>query len=466
MSNETFVGSRRLAVYLFAGLLLAFLAVWKGDGGYRDLREYLDNAERLWLKGDLSEPRGPGESADAPPRYNRFSLGLPILSAPLVYLGALAERLTDGAVPRRMVAALIVPLLGALAGVLVYLLGRIWNQSHAACLWAAVIFTLGSPLLSYTRLYYAEVGLLAMLLLAWWLFLRAQRDAAGTGAMGVLLTGMALACAALCHYANVLLCAGVGCGMTVALLLEKPRPVAQRLLRAGLLSLMPLLALAGLLALNAARYGHPLRTGYHEYHEKQAAAVFALQYLWPNLEFAVGFLLRVPWLLPALGLGLAGLRHAGALWALYFGLAAGAMLQWCFWLSFSCLSIFWLRYQVPLLIAAVPGLLALAVALEGRWKIRGLVYGGLALAAWNLAGLLRGDDGSQPLFWAPDGALHAYVWYMRPFEIGMPEALGTPVSIFQFIMFLALALAGCAVLFMAMRLARQADAAAEIPART
>lgn len=466
MSKESLGGSRRLTAHLFVGLFLTFLTVWKGDGGYRDLREYLDNAERLWLKGDLSEPRGPGEPADAPLRYNRFSLGLPILSAPLVYLGALTEKVTGGAVPRRMVAALAVPLLGALAGVLVFALGRLWKYSRAASLWAAVIFTLGSPLFSYTRLYYAEVGLLAMLLLAWWLFLSAQHDATGKGAAGILMAGMALACAVLCHYANVLLCAGTGCGMVAALMLEKTRPLAQRLVRVGLLGLSPLVALVALLALNAARYGHPLRTGYHEYHEKQAAAVFAIQYLLPNLEYAGGFLLRVPWLLPALGLGLPGLLRAGTTRALFAGMAAGAMLQWCFWLSFSCLSIFWLRYQFPLLVVAVPGLLALGSVLEDRWRIRGLSYGGLALFVWNLAGLLRGDDGSQPLFQAPDGALYVYVWYMRPFELGKPEALGTPASIFQLGMLLVLALAGLAALAKAMRLAQQEDAAASIPART
>ena len=41
---------------IFLGAFLLFLTFFKGDGGYHDPVNYLDDAEGLWLRGDMSRP--------------------------------------------------------------------------------------------------------------------------------------------------------------------------------------------------------------------------------------------------------------------------------------------------------------------------------------------------------------------------------------------------------------------------
>src|SRR5437868_2648025 len=100
--------ARWIRLFLFAGIFAGFLAVYKGDGGYRDLQCYLDDAQHLWLRADLRVLKADGTFG-----YNRFVLGLPFVSAPLVWIGHLLAFVSP-AINERSIIALAVPLLGAL----------------------------------------------------------------------------------------------------------------------------------------------------------------------------------------------------------------------------------------------------------------------------------------------------------------------------------------------------------------
>lgn len=452
-SISTSAPNRSAAAWLFAGLLLCYLAVWKGDGGYRDLREYLDDAERIWLKGDLAYPPAPGEAPTAPKRYNRFSLGLPFLSGPFVYAGALLERVSGGAIGTRAVAALAAPVFAALAATLLYAIGRQAGCSAIASLWAAIIFGLGSPLLSYSRLFYAEAGMAICLLFALWAHLRAK----GTALGWIFLSGAGLAGAFACHYPSALLVAGVWLGMAAANFAG-----ASRLARMGALASAPCVAVAAVAWLNYAHFGGPFRTGYHQTHASQLKIIFSWDYIGKNLSFLLLGWLRVPWTAPVVALWLfspASAHDSGGLHrrAFKFGALAGLLAQLVFWMVFIWFGMFWLRYLMPLISIVAVGLPLLAETLDRRWPRRGLAYAAMVLLAWNLLGFLHGDDGSPTIYTAPDGSLQTYVWYMQPFEAGKAEGFGTPAGAMQAAVFAVLAAAGVAALCMALRKARIAN---------
>jgi len=71
--------------------------VWKGDGGYRDLGEYLNNTENLWLKGDLSKPGNPDDIT--------YILGIEVLSGPFALAGAAIDKISGGLIGVRSIAA-------------------------------------------------------------------------------------------------------------------------------------------------------------------------------------------------------------------------------------------------------------------------------------------------------------------------------------------------------------------------
>ncbi|MCW8133352.1 MAG: phospholipid carrier-dependent glycosyltransferase [Planctomycetota bacterium] len=449
---------QKIRLLLLAGVLLVYLSVWKGEGGYADLREYMDNAERMWLRGDLSDPlTPPGE----PKQYNRFSLGLPFLSGPFVYLGAAVEKLSGGAAGTRGLAALAVPVYGALACVLLYGIGLHAGFSARASVWAALLFGLGGPIVSYTRLYYAEVALSFCLFLGLWAHLRARQAPATANACAwALLAGAGLAGVAACHYPNALLAGILGLAFAGAWFQDGARAWGTRLKILACLPAVPALAGLALLCLNYSHYGHPLRTGYHAPHENFAGQVFSPANMPANLAWFGIWLARVPWAPLALGVWICGRRgepHAGLnARALRAGVAAAFAAQLGFWLSFHSFPMFGLRYQMPLRALAAPGLLVLAAWLERAWPARGLALSGAALFMWNLLGVLRGDDSSQIVFTDPLGRVCCYVWYMAPAEPGRTEGFGTPASLAQLAVFLALALPGVALLVAAARRARAA----------
>jgi hypothetical protein len=461
--GSTSATNRSVAVWLFAGLLLCYLAVWKGDGGYQDLREYLDNAERMWLRGDLSEPPAPGEAPDAPKRYNRFSLGLPFLSGPFVYAGALLERVSSGAIGTRAVAAFAVPVYGALACVVLLALGASAGLSARTSLWAAIVFGLGSPFLSYARLYYAEVGLAFCLFLGLWAHVRGRQTAERAGIGWALLSGAGLSGAFACHYTSVILVACVWLGLATTLLLEKNLPVAKRLAQLAAFSAGPFMVGVSLLCINYAHYGSPFHTGYDPYHGPESDKLFLLRNIPGHLPLWFEWIARVPWALPALAIWISRPSNAadsGGLTkhALRAGVLAAFCLQLIFWLEFYHFHTFWLRYLSPLAALAAPGLLFVGETLARRWSARGLAYAAVLLLAWNLFGFVRGDDGSLSFFIAPDGKLYAYVWYMQPFETGKAEGFGTPAGHMQAAIFVIFAGAGIAALVLAIRRAQQNDA--------
>ncbi|MBI1852327.1 MAG: hypothetical protein HYR85_18460 [Planctomycetes bacterium] len=460
--NFSVPSQRPVAPWLFAGLLLCYLAVWKGDGGYLDLREYLDNAERIWLKGDLADPPAPGEAPTAPKRYSRFSLGLPFLSGPFVYVGALIERVSNGALGTRAITALAVPVFAALAGMLLYEIGQQTGCSASVSLWAALIFGLGSPLVSYARLYYAEMGLAFCLFLALWAHLRGCATAGRSGVAWTLLAGTGLAGAFACHYTSVLLVACVWLGLAGAILVDRSGSRRLQLARTAALAAAPCLTGAALLWLNYVHYGSPFRTGYDPYHGPEMDRLFVPSNLPGHLSLLLAWLVRVPWIVPVLVLWMlrSPSAHPGKglalrLWRV--GISLGFSLQLVFWLLFYYFPVFWMRYLMPLVALAAVGLPLLGETLARRWPRRGLTYAACALIAWNLLGVLHGDDGSRPVFAAADGSLQMYVWYMQPFEPGKAEGFGTPAGATQAAVFILLAAAGSAALVLALRRAHRAE---------
>lgn len=390
-------GGRGPSKWLFLGLLLIYMAFWRGEGGYRDLREYLDIAEGLWLRGDTSIP---GQSGI----YYRFAPGLPFLSGPLVLLGAALQHIASPLTSRTL-GTLTVPLLGAGASVLLFASARRLGASQRASLWCALMLGAASPLLTYVKLYYAETAVLFCLALALYAWLRAEASAHAW--LWTLLAGAGLAGAVACKYEHLLLAVPLAAGLAVALLRRDAQAGYGRGAALASFAAIPVLAAAALLWMNHAHFGHPLRTGYEGVAEQNIAP----RNTPGNMLYLGQWLLRVPWLLPALVFLPHVLKDRRALlWSLALGLLALEVL----WLSFASLSIFPIKYTLPMLAPLALGLCGLSTALEARWPRRGLFYAGLALMVWNLGFFLKGDDGSSAFTLDPEHGMRSYVWYSAP----------------------------------------------------
>jgi hypothetical protein len=486
------LASPRIRRLLFAGLLLLFLSVWKGDGGYVDLGEYLDDAERLWLKGDMRLPSDPqdvedlkelraiGEISDQEldelireaeaPRYNRYAIGLPLLSGPLIGLGAGLEKITGGLISPRGTAALTVPLLSVLACVLLYDIGLLFGIPASAALWAAIVYALGSPLLAYSRLFFTESALVFCILLAVWAHLKSKQASALQEIPGWhLLTGIALALLTACHYGSVFISAALGITMGLAALFKKDRPWRDRTLAVAALLAAPLLTAAGILLLNRARYGSPFKTGGYDYDVEHQISFFYFSY---NLRYLVMWLLRNPWLPAAFFFGLNIFRRDRFLGA---GIFLAAALQSIFWLCYQFLGYFPYRYPQSITALCAVGLLFLAAALPRPWMRGGLaavlitaniclmLAGDSTLLEWKKNAtaseekfIFRGDDTqSRPFRWintatpeTPKWDLHCLVWYMRP----LPKdavATTTPMGWLQWGVLFALLSGGAQLLALA-----------------
>ena len=456
---------RAIRPLIFCGALLLFLAIFKGDGGYHDLVYYLDDAEGLWLRGDMARPEE-FEEVEAPdgtvterPVYSQYALGLAFISGPFVLAAHALERLSNGWIRARPVAVLIIPILGALSALLLFEIGRALNVSLRASLWAAIVFILGTPVLTFVRLFYTETAIVFFLLLAVWAFLKALASPAPFRALTwTLLAGAGLAGAGACHYAE---------GVTVTLLwlvmagtfafVAPSQPDHSRVLKVIALSAAPLLAVSSILYVNYLRRGHFFDTGYGS----DVAEISArnLSYNWRYFFFAVenklklGLLVRSPWIVLSAAALVLWKRHDGSHW-LRRALLVGALSQTLFWMSYAMLGFSPIRYLYPATGALTIGLLCLGHALEARWHTRGLYITGALLIVLNLILFIIGDDRNQTFLYAPDEShsLLFYTWYMRAFPMGITDGYGTPPGRAQWMVLIVLTSLGISCLAHAWRI--------------
>lgn len=430
-------GPQYLPLFLFGGILLIFLAFFSGEGSYLDVREYLDDAQRLWLKGDL-------RVSENPPLYNRYAPGLPFVAGPFVYAGLLLSWATGGAVHARGITVLVVPVLGAAAAVLFFLWACSVGCGKRAACWAALLLAFTSPLLTYTQHFFAEVLVFCGVLLAVWSFTQALH----TGRGGYWFTaGAALGLLPLSHFAAFPMTAALWAGMAAVLLADRAA-ARGRWKRVGLLTAAPLFAAAMLLYLNYSRYGHPFTTGYHAYYRGAGHTFFMPDSIPQNLKAVAAWLLRTPWLAPALVLTAWLYRRERKLLP---PLALAVAAQLFFWLCFPDFSLFTNRYLLPLTALWALGLPLLGEWLEGRYPQRGLVYALLLFLMTGLFGFLR-DGGIRPFHLSPlTGQVHCYTWYMQP-----PARAGqttTPCGLWQWALLAVLLSGGSLLLARAWRLA-------------
>ncbi|HLX62760.1 MAG TPA: phospholipid carrier-dependent glycosyltransferase, partial [Planctomycetota bacterium] len=436
-----------MRAHLFLGLLLIELAFWKGDGGYLDLREYLDDAERLWLKGDLRLPAEPG----APPQYNRYSLGLQVLSGPLMLVGAGVQAITQGAIGRRAIAALTVPLLAALAGVLLFEIALLLNASKRIGICAAIIYCLGSPHLTFSRFYYAEAAIECGILLSVWSYLKFHAAAPTARGRWALLCGAGLAAAGASHYPHAPLVADVWFCLAMGMFGGTGIPACRtstRLKNIFLFALIPAFAAAALVALNLSRYGKLVPPRY----QVEVDSYFSLRYIPQTIQYAGRMLLRTPWFAPALLYGAWSLRRkadsTNGKW-LAGAMLSGASAQLLFFLCYYQLQTFPARYLHPMSALAAVGLPFALNWLDAKLPKRGVACAMLVLLLSNAFQFL-GDTGSLPFQSAPSGGgILACVWYMQPASPGAKFDSATPAGVLQFAIFAALILSGAALLLRA-----------------
>ena len=469
IGNPALDQSPRVRLYLALSLLLFFLAVWKGEphGGYCDIRDYMRAAEALWLRGELFFVA----ESDEAPAYQRYTLGLPILSGPFVLAGHALEKWTNGFIGQRAVIALIIPLMTVGAGLLIFAIGRALECPARSCLWAVVLFALGSPILTFVRLYYIDMAVVFLVLLAIWSALRAlqavgRADSSPYAWRWTALTGLSLAAITVTHYAASVMCCGLWLGTALGLL-SLPGPTAgnaprrRRYVALAALCAVPVIAAAALLAVNYYRFDSPFSSGYNLHRPDGTSSMFTTTTLGRNFVCLASFCWRVPWVLLGLwGLVLSAFSRAAPR-ALFIGILLALGGQVCLWLVFSELIRFPVRYPLPLLSLLVIGLLLAGRKLSRRWPRRGLAYSGLVCVCWNVAYFLRGED-VWPSFFidprrGPDVLCH--VWYMTPFPSALSRGWGTPVGWTQAAVLLAL-LAGASIsLWLAFREAARVETA-------
>ena len=442
-----------LELFLFCGLLLVFLSIWKGDGGYLDLRQYLDNAENLWLKGQLALPGYPGE----PAHYHIHPLGTAVLAGPFVLLGAFADWLTGGALGARNIAVLCIPVYAAFACLLVYRIGRQLRLSALVSLWGAVILGVGSPMLSYTRMFFAEIGIILGICVAIHAFLKVRQSSDSKALAWALLSGTGLASVAACHFNSIFISAGLWVGMVSAFCWEARGGRRTRFERIAALSTIPVLAGIGLLCMNKLRFGSPLSTGY----EGPLAMVkhpFSVLNVPINLYYMGFWVLHVPWVMWAAF----SLRR---LWCAERGLTLGiciaTLAHLSFMLIYISLATFPIRHPLPVVAVLAPGLLLGGQVLWIRWQQRGLFYTATACIVWNAALFIRADDGTQTFCFGPTGGpLNCFAWYMTPAGL---DTFGTPMGFLQYCAFTALVLVGVIFIYGSVRQAVWLDSPQCLP---
>ncbi|HEY3320370.1 MAG TPA: hypothetical protein VGP72_07885 [Planctomycetota bacterium] len=448
--------SRCVDALLFCGLLLIFLAFFGGDGGYLDVREYLDDAQRLWLKFDL-------RLTDNPPTYNRYALGLQIISGPFVWAAHFLTMATGGAVRERGLIAAIVPLLGAAACWMLFCWARALKSSVRVAFWSVLLFGMSSPLLTYTQFFYADVLVLACVIAAMLCFRHGRMGGSQLWLFGA---GLMAGWMPVSHVAAVPIAAGLGIGMALVLLLDYG--LTQKCLRPLLLlGAAPLGCAALLLTMNYVRYGHPLRTGYALAYGEFVPVLFLSRYVPENLGRMAVWLMRTPWLV----LGLFSILGCQFRWRkaahrttdrgepttdkrrLMLPIILAVVSQTLFWLCYRDLHVTTYRYLLPLTALFALGLPLVGQWLEQHWPQRGLQY---TLALFLLTGFLgfMRDDGVRPFFVDAAGKLCCCAWYMAS---GRARDFGTPAGATQFVVLILMLAA--AVTLLAVGWKRTADEA-------
>jgi hypothetical protein len=251
---------------LFVALSTLYLITVSGHYGGDGFHSYL-TAESLVLDGDLAILDRPfrvdemvrgarlsGRIGRDGRRYSISGLALPLAEAPLYAVGRGAARLVPS-VPSDYVTMAAVSTLNAFVtaaiGALLLAAARRRGLRGAAALLPPLAFAVGSFAWGNSRIGYNE-PLLALLLLASFLAVEGARTRRGFAAAGALL-GLAVHAKA---YAVVLVPLFVAYAAT-----RRPSGPARR---AALFAFAApaAAALALLAAANAARFGHPLATGY------------------------------------------------------------------------------------------------------------------------------------------------------------------------------------------------------------
>ena len=490
-----------IRLLIFCGTLLLFLAFFKGEGGYHDLVNYLDDAEGLWLRGDMSRP-DETEEVELPdgnvierPVYSQYSLGLAFISGPFVLLGHGLERMTNGAIGARSFTVLIIPIMSALSALLIYDIGRLLGAGAKVSVWAALMFAAGTPQLTFARQFFTEAAVIFFVLAALWAFLRSVSGPTPARApLWALAAGAGLAGAGACHYAEGPLVAALCTGMVLSyILVARPNSneglkgvkqpatglfrtfqlssvgplarfsVARRIVCINALGLVPMLAVGAILYVNYLRRGKLFDTGYGDDVDDLGVhnIAFNCHYLFYRVEsqLKLGLFVRNPWIPAAVILFLLWGRRPGS-WPVRWALIAGAALEAVFWMSYGHLGYSPLRYFQPVTGVLAVTLVCLGAGIESRLPRWGLCVSGALLIAYNVVWFVLGDDHSRPMMFSPapgDGKLLIYSWYMRPFPEGITDGYGTPPGIVQW-MVLGSCLIGAAIcLGLAWRRARAAD---------
>ena len=378
----------RALLLLAGGLLAIHAAFWVGPFGVLDLYDYASNGEHLWLEGrwDMHS------EAAGEPRFSRFSIGLPIISAPFVYAGQFLEWLSGGVIARRWAVATIPPLALVAGCLLLERIALLLGRTPSAARWAAIILGVSGGALYYTRCYYVEPVVGAWALFALYAFLRARASAGRRRWLA--LCGLGAGLGLMCHYANLALFAGLGLACALSCWLQAAP--TRRLGDLAALAAVPVVVVLAVMGMNWHCYGGPLRVGYVTYVD--TATVMIPLRLDRNLLGLGKLLLGAPWL--ALGtLALWHARRAPAPWRqCALGVLLAIALQQLFWLSFSEYYRSPLRYELPLLMLSAVALPALAESLQARAPQRGLPYATLVLVALGVASFLSGNNDFDPPF--------------------------------------------------------------------
>jgi len=432
---------RAISICLFGGVLLIFLAFFSGDGGYMDVREYLDDAQRLWLKWDL-------RLSKVPPVYSRYALGLPFVSGPFVWAGQLLSLATGGAVHARGVTALVVPVLGAGAAAAFFFWSISQGSSARVACWAAMLLAFSTPLFTYTQHFHTEVLVLCCVLMAVWSFAQARRT--GKGAW-LLAAGLALGLMPMSHYSSAPTAGAFGVSMIAIVLMERGT-WSERWKHVGLLAVGPMIAAMALLGTNYVRYGMFFTTGYHIYFAPTAGQFMRVEYIPQNLKVLAGWLLRTPWLAPAMAMTGSMYWRDRTAW---LPIALAVAVQTFFWLCYRDLYLMTNRYLLPMTGLWALGLPLLGQRLERRFSTRGLVYSLVPFLMIGFAGFMR-DDGIRAFYTDPvSGGMRCFAWYMQPQT--HPTQFGTPCGPVQWLVLFALLAGGVTLIVRAWRIAGRID---------
>jgi len=449
MTPESEVLERNVQICLVVGIMLLFLTVWKGDGGYLDLKQYLDNTESVWLNGELSKPGHPGQ-------YYIHPLGISVLSGPFMLAGVVIEKVSGGMFGRRAVAAFSIPVFSALACLLVFKTGRELNLSPSVSFFAAAALGVASPFFQYSRLYYGEAGIALGICVANWAFLRARRSTDGAAIAWVVLAGAGLACATACHFNNFFISLILWLAMSAAFVLDRTQPLPMRVLRIAALSVVPILAGGAILYLNTVRFGGPFNTGYDVYMLKETPHPVSFLNVSSNLGYLAVWLLRVPWAIPAF-FALYTFFKKEPIWTV--GLAASALAQLVFMQTFCGLNTFPIRYHESAVVILSIGLLVIGNAIWKRWQERGLIFSLILMFAFNVGDFIHVVEfGNLRAFWrlGPNQPMLCSVWYMVPSR--SPFVPATPMGPMQWAVLAVLALSGSALLVLGFNYAAKISA--------